>query len=403
MAVLDEAMVLRETIVAHRRYIHERAEVHLDLPVTSAYVVEKLTQMGYAPQRMGTSGVVALAGGKKPGKVFLLRADSDALPIVEENDLPFKSKTGNMHACGHDMHTAMLLGAAQLLKDHEDELEGTVKLMFQPAEETLAGAKMMIENGILKNPDVDAAMMIHVMPALPMPAGTAVFMDPKSSFAASDWFRVDVTGKGCHGAMPDMGIDPLNVLSHIHLAYQEINAREVSPVDTVALTIGQMHGGATSNVIPETAFLSGTLRTLDNSVREFVKNRMVELAQGIGSAFRAQAGVVFERGVPCFTTNAELNGQIKAIAQGLLGRGMVFDQRDFPQQNKGMGSEDFACVSLEVPSLCVALAAGSPAEGYAYSVHHPKTRFDETALPYGAALYAGAAFEWLKAAAMPTA
>ncbi len=218
MAILDEAKALENVIVQHRRYIHEHAEMHLDLPVTSAYVSEKLTQMGYTPQRLGSSGIVAIAGGKKPGKVFLLRADMDALPIDEENDLPFKSNSGAMHACGHDMHTAMLLGAAKLLKDHEEELEGTVKLMFQPAEETLAGAQMMIENGVLENPKVDAAMMIHVMPAMPMPAGTVVFMDPKGSYAAADWFKVSVTGKGCHGAMPDMGIDPLNVLSHIHLA-----------------------------------------------------------------------------------------------------------------------------------------------------------------------------------------
>ena len=397
MSILDEAKAIDSTIVQHRRYLHEHAELHLDLPITSAYVFEKLTQMGYAPQRVGASGIVALAGGKKPGKVFLLRADMDALPILEETDLPYKSTSGVMHACGHDFHASMLLGAAQLLKEHEDEICGTVKLMFQPAEETLSGAKMMIANGVLENPKVDAAMMIHVAPALPMPTGSVLFSDPRESFAAADWFVIKIRGKGCHGAMPDTGVDPLSVASHIHIALQALNAREVSPVDVVALTIGQMQGGSTSNVIPETASMAGTLRTLDNDVREFAKKRLEEIAAGIAAAFRATAEVEFERGCPCFITNPALNEQVKATATALLGPQMVFDQRDFKTKNKGLGSEDFACVSMEVPTLCVALSAGSPANGFAYPVHHPKAMFDENALPYGTAIYASAALEWLRA------
>jgi len=396
MSILNEASAMREKLVAHRRRIHQNAEQHLELPKTSGYVEETLRAMGYEPQRLGASGIVALAGGQKPGKVFLLRADMDALPITEESGESFSCTTGSMHACGHDFHTAMLLGAAQLLKDHEDEIEGSVKLMFQPAEETLAGAKMMIDNGVLDNPKVDAAMMIHISGVNPMKTGTIFIPDPENGAAAADWFKITIQGKGGHGAMPDTGVDPLNVMSHLHIALQAINSREVSPADVVALTVGQMHGGATSNVIPDTAMMSGTIRTFDKDVREFVKQRVVELTEGVAANFRATAQVEFERGCPCFETDTDMVKELAEYAGEMVGADGVWDMVSAKGANKGMGSEDFAWISAEVPTVCFSISTGSQEEGYHYPIHHPKATFNEDALPVGTALYVNSALEWLK-------
>lgn len=394
MSILEEAKEISEKIVAHRRYFHENAEVHLDLPKTSAYVEEQLRALGYEPQRIGTSGIVALAGGKNPGKVFLIRADMDALPIQEQSGVPFACTSGNMHACGHDGHASMLLGAAELLKRHEDEIEGTVKLMFQPAEETLAGARMMLENGILENPKVDAAMMIHGTGSNPMKTGTVLLA--KQGAAAADWFKITVTGKGAHGAMPDFSIDPLNVIAHIHIALQAINAREICPADNIALTVGQMHGGSTSNVIPESAMMSGTLRTNDEEVRKFAKQRIVEITQSVARTFRAEATVEYERECPCFAVDGALADELSEYVHALVGDEFFMDLSKVPLNSKTMGSEDFAWISQQMPSVCVSLATGGPEEGCCYPLHHPKVMFDENAYPIGAAVYANCAMEWLR-------
>ncbi|MBP3485721.1 MAG: amidohydrolase, partial [Oscillospiraceae bacterium] len=199
--LLQEAEALRQTILADRRELHRHAETGFDLKKTLPYVKQQLTDMGLAPVECGKAGLTALVGGKRPGKVFLLRADMDALPIREEADVPFACQDGTMHACGHDLHTAMLLGAARLLKAHEDEIEGTVKLMFQPAEEIFEGSHDMIEAGLLEDPKVDAALMIHVMAGMPFPAGTVVVSAPGVSAPAADYFEIRVQGKGCHGSM----------------------------------------------------------------------------------------------------------------------------------------------------------------------------------------------------------
>ncbi len=227
VSILKFAENLTEELIAHRRYLHQIPEIHTDLPLTVAYVKQQLVEMGYSPIDCGASGVLAIAGGKNPGKVFLIRADMDALPVSEECDLQFKSTNGCMHACGHDFHTAMLLGAAKILKEHENDICGTVKLMFQPAEETLAGAKMMIDAGILDNPAVDAAMMMHVMVGFPLPTGAVVVGATGAVSAASDWFEINVTGKGGHGAMPENTVDPINIACHIHSGIQALNSREI--------------------------------------------------------------------------------------------------------------------------------------------------------------------------------
>ena len=212
--LLKEAESYKDLLVEDRRYLHTHPGTGFDIKDTVDYVRKQLEEMGYQPTNCGKAGLVALAGGKKPGKVFLIRGDMDALPMKEEAEVDFPSTNGNMHACGHDMHTAMMLGAARLLKAHEDEIEGTVKLMFQPAEEIFEGSHDMIEAGVLKNPDVDAALMIHVMAGLPVPAGTVISCDGGVSAPAADYFDIKVQGKGCHGSMPNKGVDPITASAH---------------------------------------------------------------------------------------------------------------------------------------------------------------------------------------------
>ncbi|MGL6199737.1 MAG: M20 metallopeptidase family protein [Lachnospiraceae bacterium] len=394
MSLFNEAKELKETIVGHRRYLHQHAETGLDIPMTRGYVMEMLTEMGYQPREVG-GGVVVVAGGKKPGKVFMIRGDMDALPIVEESDLPFKSETGNMHACGHDCHTSMMLGAAQLLKAHEDEIQGQVKLMFQPAEEVLLGARSMIDAGLMENPKVDAAMMIHVTTGMPFETGKVMVQQPGVGSSAADWFEIHIQGKGCHGAMPNTGVDPLNAAAHIFTALQEIHARGIPTGSSLALTVGQLHGGMTSNVVPDTAYMTGTIRTVDEEVRSFAKARMVEISEGIAKTFRATAEVKFTTECPCVVSDEDTFRQISEYGAALVGAEAMFDTKGM----KGLfmaGSEDFALVAERVPSTFIALSAGSPEEGYQYPLHHPKARFNEEALPIGATLYAGCAMEWLK-------
>ena len=396
MSLFQEAASFKDVIVANRHYLHQIPELSLDLPQTAAFVEEKLREMGYEPQRIGDCGVVATIGNGK-GKCFLIRADMDALPVAEDADIDFKSTNGNMHACGHDCHAAMLLGAAQLLKNHESEIEGTVKLMFQPAEETMEGAKMMVAGGVLENPHVDAAMGAHVFTAMPMPVGSVALMGAKMRMAGSDWFTIHITGKGCHGAMPNTGVDPLNVMSHIHIALQAINSRELDPMDNLVLTVGQMHGGQTSNVIPNDAFMSGTIRTLKNETRAMVKARMEAIVASIATAFNAEAKVEWGAGCPVLIQNEALYKEAGSYLREL--DGMMFldlDQLGYSGASSGMGSEDFAYVSNEVPSVFLGVPAGRPDDGFIYPQHHPKARFQDEALPCGAAAYAQVALEWLK-------
>ncbi len=383
-----------------RRKLHRAAGVGFDVSDTLSIVREELEKAGLTPECCGKAGLLATVTGKKPGKVFLLRADMDALPIREESGENFASKNGCMHACGHDLHTAMLLGAAKLLKEHEDTLCGTVKLMFQPAEELLEGAKDMVENGVLNNPKPDAAMMVHVMTGTPFEPGTVVVSGPGESAPAADYFTIQVQGVGCHGSSPNTGIDPLSAAAHIVTALQEISARELSMNDRAVLTLGTFHAGTTANVIPDTATLTGTMRAFDEDLRAQLKERIAAIASGIASVFRASAEVTFDSGCPALLNNKELSDTAIAYMKELLGETMAFSVPELEQKfgstgSKTAGSEDFAYVSREIPSIMLALAAGHPKDGYVYPLHHPQVRFDETALPYGAAAYAAMAYNWL--------
>ena len=395
--LMQEAMALENEIREHRRFLHTHAETGFDLKETKPYVKNALEKMGYTVQECGKAGLVASVG-PSGSKVFLLRADMDALPIQEEADVDFACTNGNMHACGHDMHTAMLLGAAKLLKAHESELNGMVKLMFQPAEEIFEGGKDMIAAGVLENPKVDAAIMIHVTAGMPIPAGTAIISSPGVSAPAADYFSIQVQGKGCHGSAPQNGVDPITAAAHILLALQEIHARELPPTEESVLTIGTFHGGSAENVIADSVSMGGTIRTYDEKTRSYLKERMTAIAEGIAAAFRASATVTFGSGCPTLVNNKEVSEAVTTYLKDFLGPYGAFTTLELSggKPSRGGGSEDFAYVTQEVPAVMLVLAAGEPAKGYPFPQHHPKVKFDESVLPVGSAIFVHCAMEYLR-------
>ena len=397
---LSEAEKQAEALVHLRRRLHRSAGVGFDLKDTLTIVEEELKKLGIQPVPCGKAGIVATIGGKKPGKTILLRADMDALPICEETGAEYACPTGNMHACGHDLHTAMLLGAARLLKEQEDTLCGTVKLMFQPAEEILEGAKDMLENGLLNAPVPDAAVMLHVMCGIAFPAGTAVVSGAGVSAPAADFFEIRIKGKGCHGSSPNLGIDPLTAAAHTVLALQELHARELAMDDRAALTIGSFHAGKAANAIPDTAILTGTLRAFSDDLRGRIKQRLQDIVYHTCAAYRAESEVLFTSGCPTLLNDADLSKAVTGYMKDLLGCDRAFSVPELMERtgstgSKTAGSEDFSYVSHAVPSVMLSLAAGEPQKGYTHPLHHPQTAFDESVLPAGAAVYAYIARQWL--------
>ena len=394
---MAEAKVLEPQLQQWRRTLHRHPEVGFDLPKTRALVKQALTEMGYAPQDCGKAGIIALAGGKRPGKTILLRGDMDALPVQEESGVDFASEVpGKMHGCGHDMHTAMMLGAAKLLKEHEDELEGTVKLEFQPAEEIFQGSPDMLANGLLENPKVDAAVMFHVIAGMPLPSGMVLVPHGGITMASCEQYHIVVHGKGGHGSMPEACIDPITAAAHIHIALQEINSREMDPHSFGVFTTGRFQAGAASNVIPDTAEMWGTIRTIDpeNKVGELIHKRMTEIAQGVAAAYRCTAEVGFSDYCPCMVVDHALAGNAMTYMTELVGQGAM-DMSKLTGGKPGGGSEDFAFVSHEVPTVSMFLSAGNAKEGYAYGQHHPKVKFDDSILYEGSAAYSWFALRWL--------
>ncbi|MBQ8394177.1 MAG: amidohydrolase [Clostridia bacterium] len=394
--VLREAKSLQKELVRYRRYLHAHAELGFAMTQTLPFVERALRGMGYTPQKCGKAGLLATVG-RPSGKTVLLRADMDGLPIREETGLPFACKEGNMHACGHDMHTAMLLGGAKLLKDREKELNGCVKLLFQPAEEILEGAADVLKSGVLRAPKPQAAMMLHVMTGGKLPTGVAVVASGGVSAPAADYFTIGVRGKGCHGSTPHKGVDGLLAAAHIAIALQEISTRELPAAEPHALTIGSFKTGEGGNVICDYAELNGTLRAFDEEVRLFLKKRIAEVADCTAKAFRATAKTEFSGGCPTLVNDGELSDFTATTLQNLLGKDKAFSAAAFGDRKTEMGgSEDFAYISHKLPSVMVALGAGEKGEGHEYPLHHPKAKFDEGALCIGSAIYAQFAIEWLK-------
>lgn len=388
MNYYERALELKDETIANRRHIHKNAETGLDLPKTKAYVMEELTEYGLEPKDCGY-GVTATLG--KGGKVLLLRADMDALPMPEESGEEFACPTGKeAHTCGHDFHAAMLLTAAKMLKEKEDTLEGTIKFMFQPAEETFEGSKNMIENGILENPPVDAALAYHVSPGK-MPIGLFMYNDKDTMMYSVDGFKITIHGKGSHGAYPHVGVDPINIGVHIHLALQELIARESDPTHSCVLTIGQFTGGTAANIIPETAVLQGTIRTNKPEARELLVRRMKEVAEKTAAVYNGTVDIEMISEVPPLICNPKLTDEVVGYMQELGIPGLT----PYPGISAS-ASEDFAVIAEKVPSTFMYLSAGYLDERGQYPAHHPKAQFNEDVCPIGAACLAHCASQWLK-------
>lgn len=398
LTILQEAKTLQEELTAIRRTLHQNPETGFDIPFTKNFVKQKLEEFGYTPQEMGKSGIIALAGGKHAGKTILLRADMDALPLQEEAEVEYCSRIpGKMHGCGHDMHTAMLLGAAKLLKLHENELQGTVKLEFQPAEEIFQGSPDMLNAGLLENPHVDAAVMIHVTAGMPLPSGMVMVAGGGISSTSCEQYHITVKGKGGHGSTPHEAIDPITAAAHMHIALQEINSRELEGNQFGIFTTGRFEAGKASNVIPDTAEMWGTIRTTDpeNAVGQLIKTRMKQICEGIGAAMRCEVEVEFFDFCPCMQINSALSENILTYMKNLFGE-KALDLSVISGGKAGGGSEDFAFVSHHVPTVSIFLTAGNAKEGYIFSQHHPKVKFDDSVLYCGSAAYAYSALSWLK-------
>ncbi len=391
--LLEDAERLKETITTDRRYLHQNAETGFDTPKTKEYIISRLKEWGYEPEECGKAGIKAVIG--KGEKGVLLRADTDALPIKEEAHISFAAKE-NMHACGHDMHTAMLLGAARLLKEREKEIKGKIILMFQPAEEILEGAKDMIRCGVLD--DAQRAMMLHVITGVDIPAGTVIVSSPGVSAPASDHFTVNIYGKGCHGSAPWQGVDGAMIAAQIINALQILQSRETETREETVLTIGYVQAGSTGNAVADTAVLKGTARSYSEKTREYLQKRIKEISEGIAKTYRGRAEVVFTSGTPPMINEKEISGAVYKNTCRLLGEKRVLTTAMISPDGRvarGGGSEDFAYISEKIPSVMVSLTAGEKEKGYIFPVHHPKATFDESVLSIGAAIYAWNGMEML--------
>lgn len=379
--ILTSAEALVSWLTDLRRKLHACPEIGFDLPQTSAVIRVELERLGMPFKTLGRGSIVAELG-PKDGDTILLRADMDALPVSEDSDILFRATNGNMHACGHDLHATMLLGAAALLKEKEVQLSRRVRLLFQPAEEVLQGAADAVSAGVTES--VTAAYMLHVTVGTGLRAGTVVIPPADVTAPSADFFEIDVKGKGCHGADPASGIDPLSAAAQILISLQHLPAREFPSGARAALTVGSLQGGDSYNVIPDSARLRGSMRCYDEVFRSYLKERLETVSVSVGTAFRANTDVSFPAGCPSLVNDTELRKRAKTLLPGILGQDRLMAV-DSPSGTAG--SEDFAVISRTVPSLMLALAAGD----CGYPLHHPKVIFDEAVLPVGSATLAGLA------------
>ena len=388
MNYYERALALKEETIAHRRWFHTNAELGLNMPKGQAYVLAELEKLGIEAKPCG-HGVTATVG--KPGKCILLRADMDALPMAEESGLDFACPTGTeAHCCGHDFHVAMLLTAAKMLKENEAELEGTVKFMFQPAEETFEGAADMLANGILENPAPDVALAYHVTSGK-MPTGIYMYNATGTMMFSVDGFKIIVKGRGAHGAYPHASIDPINIAVHVYLALEALIAREADPAKANVMTVGKFTAGSAPNIIPESAVLEGTIRSNDKASRELLVRRMQEVAEKTAAVYGGTVEIEMPSGVPPLVCDPKLTNEMV----GYMGALNIPGAMPYPGISAS-ASEDFASIADKVPATFMYLSAGFLDDRGVAPAHNPKVMFNEDVCPMGASCYAHCATEWLK-------
>lgn len=373
----------KDYMVEMRRYFHENPEPSTEEYNTSAKIKEELDKMGIPYVSAAGTGVIGTIQGGKPGKTVALRADMDALQVKECTGLPFASKKGGlMHACGHDGHIASLLGAAKILNEIKDEIQGTVKLFFQPAEETAWGAKKMIEEGALEG--VDGVFGIHIWADIEL---GKISVEAGPRMASTDLFRIKVTGKGGHGSLPHQGVDAVVAGSAIVMNLQSIVSREISPLETAVVSVGQIKSGSRFNVIAPEAFMDGTTRAFSAEVRGKFHGMIDRIAKNTAAAYRAEAVTEYEYLVPVTINDERCSKIAEEAVRETFGEDAL---TTFP---KITGSEDFSYFSNEREGVLCFVGTGT--ENY-YPHHHPKFSVDERALPVAASMYAAYAVNYLK-------
>ena len=394
MTPLDEAKTISREMIAWRRELHKIPEIGLVLPQTAAFVKARLDEMGIVYTTFERhSGIVALIG-KAAGKTIALRADMDGLRISEESDFDYRSQNSNMHACGHDAHTAILLGAAKLLKKHEHALNGQVKLLFQPAEEGPGGALPMIEDGVLENPQVDAILALHMdrkSHAAPCKNGDVIVKYGNTS-AADDQVDITIIGKSGHGSEPHRCVDPVTIATLVLTAIQHIISREISPFTPCVITFGTITGGnGAENIIPNTVELHGTIRNQDLATRAFVFTRIEEVVKHITKAMRADYKVTFLNGYPPTKNDKDMVDGFLASAHKLLPAQDIHISTE-----ESMGGEDAGFFYQKVPGCFFRLYSQAPfADGEVYPAHSSRFVLDDSVLYRGAALFAQAVVDYL--------
>jgi amidohydrolase len=368
-----------DDVVRWRRQIHRRPEFGFAEHETSALVERELRAAGIDVRRVARTGIVGTLTGSAPGKTIALRADMDALPIQERAGLDFASEVpGAMHACGHDGHTAMLLGAAVSLARERSSLRGAVRFLFQPAEEGPGGAKAMIDEGALRSPDVDFAAMLHVWPTLRV---GSIGLRPGPMTASCDDFDIRIAGRGGHAGYPHNAVDTIPIAAEIVGALQTIASRETDPLQSVVIAIGRIEGGYRRNVVADSTTLSGTIRCLDETVRASIPERIERIVGGICAAHRADHETTFEFGYPSVRNDAALTAKVTELARGVPEIESVVELA-VPT----MGAEDFAYFADAVPGCMIRLGCASPDDARPASLHSPEFNLDERALAVGVAL-----------------
>jgi amidohydrolase len=372
---------LQPHLVEWRRHLHQRPELGFQEYLTTQFITEKLQEWGISHQTgIAKTGIVATIEGRQPGPVLAIRADMDALPIQEENEVSYRSQhNGRMHACGHDGHTAIALGTAYYLSQHRDTFAGTVKLIFQPAEEGPGGAKPMIEAGALRNPDVDAIIGLHLWNNLPL--GT-VGVRSGGLMAATECFRCTIIGKGGHGAIPDQTVDSIVVAAQIVTALQTIVSRNVSPLDTAVVTVGEFHAGTAVNVIADSANIGGTVRYFRPELGEKIPQRLEQIIAGICSSHGASYEFNYWRLYPPVINDSRIAELVKSAASAV-----VETPAGIVPECQTMAGEDMSFFLQEVPGCYFFLGSANLSQNLAYPHHHPRFDFDETALSMGVEIF----------------
>jgi amidohydrolase len=389
--VVEEIKQIQDEIVKWRRDLHQIPEVGFDLPETAKYVANELSKMGIEYKtNMGGTGIVGIIKGEKEGKVIALRADMDALPIKEDTKVEYASTNGNMHACGHDTHAAMLLGAAKILNKHKEELKGSVKLIFQTNEEGAQGAKAIIKDGALENPKIDAVLGLHIGSIFSEVGDGQIGVGYDKIMASFDRFYIKIKGHGCHGAMPHVGVDPVAIAGQVITAFQTIVSREMKPTHPAVVTIGKVNGGTAYNVIPNYVEIEGTFRAVDQKQREMIVQRMEEITAGITKAMRGDYEFEVVWGAPPVINNEEFTKDFVETAKGIIGEENIIELKE-----PSMGGEDIAYFLNKVPGTFFFLGAFNEEKGIVHPHHTPKFNVDEDVFWKGSALLAQGALDWL--------